>query len=74
LRICASTSAKYCCVFSMRVPGGRAHVQAHLAGIDLREEIPAQQRKQQQRTRRSAPKNASTVRRGCDSAQASVLR
>ena len=55
----------------MRVPGGRAHVQAHLPGVDLREEVPAELREQQQRDSHEPTKNAVTVERACDSAQAS---
>ena len=41
LRTVFSTRAKICSVSSMRVPGGRAHVEADLAGVHLRKEVRA---------------------------------
>ena len=44
-RISRSISAKISSVFSMRVPDGRAGVQAHLAGIDRGEEVAADEQR-----------------------------
>ena len=71
----ASTRAKYCLRGLDARARGRAHVQAHLARVDLREEVAAQLREEQAARRRSGrqkPTRSTTL--ASESAQASALR